>query len=63
MGGGGIIIQNSVIKTAVTDPSIYGVLPHACQSEVTAICAKAPDQWTEGDYAYLVSMLMVARHC
>lgn len=63
MGGGGIIIQNDAVKSAVTNPAIMAALPQACQSEVAAICAKGPANWTEADYAYMVGMLMVARHC
>lgn len=62
-GAGGIIQQNSAVKTAVNNPSIYGVLPPANQAGVTTINGKALGDWTEGDYAYMVSMLTVARHC
>lgn len=62
MGAGGVIQQHSAVRTAVQDQSIYGVLPTHCKDSVEAICAKALGDWTEGDYAFMVSMLSVARH-
>jgi hypothetical protein len=63
MGAGGVIQQNSVVKTAVNDPSIYALLPSGCRSHVDGINAKGLADWSESDYAYMVSMLTVARHC
>lgn len=63
MGAGGVIQQNAVARTAVNDPSIYGVLPSNCKQHVDGINAKPLADWSESDYAYMVSMLTVARHC
>lgn len=63
MGAGGVIQQNSVVKATVNDPSIYGLLPAGARGYVDGINAKALGDWTETDYAYMVAVLMVARHC
>jgi len=63
MGAGGVIQQHAVIRQAVNDPNIYGVLPTQCKQHVDQINAKALGDWGESDYAYMISMLIVARHC
>ena len=63
MGAGGVIQQNAAVKQAVNDPSIYGVLPPQCRTHVDYINAKGLADWTESEYAYMVGMLTVARHC
>ena len=62
-GAGGILQQNSAVRTAVNDPSIYSVLPDNCKNLVEAISLKALGDWSESDYALMVGMLTVARHC
>jgi hypothetical protein len=63
LGGGAIVHQNAAVHQAVNDPSIYGVLSTACKAEVDTINAKGLAQWSDADYSYMVSMLLVARHC
>lgn len=63
MGAGGIIQQNSVVRTAVNDPSVYGVLPDVCKGQVETVNLKPLGDWGDADYALMVGMLLVARHC
>jgi hypothetical protein len=62
-GAGGVIQQNAAVRTAVNDSSIYTALNATCRAHVDGITAKALGDWSESDYAYMVSMLTVARHC
>lgn len=58
MSGGGIIIQrNSVLVTAVNDPSFYGSLASEDKDCVDDITAKGPDSRTKADLIYLADLI------
>jgi hypothetical protein len=63
MGGGIIIRHRAVVKTAVNDSSFYPTLSATCQAAVDVINAKGLADWTDGDYTYMVSMLIVGAYC
>ena len=63
MGAGGVIQQNDAVHRAVNNTAILLALPTNCQTLVQSINAKALGDWTESDYAFMVGMLMAARHC
>ncbi len=63
MSGGGIIIQRNVIRTAVTDPSIYDALPPCCKDRVDLIATKGLADWTDDETSFMASMPTVAVHC
>jgi hypothetical protein len=61
-GAGGIVMQNSAVRTAVNDPAIYNALPDWCKNVVEQINLKGLADWTEGEYSQMVHMLILARH-
>lgn len=62
-GAGGIIHQRNVIKTAVNDPSIYGVLPSHCQAKIDSINLKGLADWTDDETAFMARMIPHALDC
>jgi hypothetical protein len=63
MGGGIIISRNSVVLTALTDPSFYASLSADQKTTVDAINATAPNMRTKEDLCTLARILNeLAKH-
>lgn len=62
MSGGGIIIQRTVIATAVSSSAIYDALPPACKDRVELVLGKPVAEWNEDETSFMASMPLVAVH-
>jgi hypothetical protein len=59
-GGGIIIIDNGIVNIAQTN-EVQSKLPPECHAKSTAICAKGAGSITDGEFAYLLACIAMAR--
>lgn len=64
MGGGGHIIIKSVMKQALRNPLVHGLLPEADANLIDPILDKNVDDWTQEEYEHVRKAFdWAAQHC
>jgi hypothetical protein len=64
MSGGGHIIIRNAIKTALSDPTVHGMLPDQIQADIANALATDTSQWSaQDDHDTQHAFSWAMKHC